>query len=293
MSEWFKVAAAYVALVAAFAASYSLNYVYLSYEATRVLAYALGIFPALLLLRYGLVNFGVALYYGAGAYVAAMLYRLYGVRDLALLLAASAATSGALGLTVGALTARFRGVYYALFNLALSVAFYGLVLKLYYVTGGSDGAPMPSAGIPVLFAVLAAASAAASAFGYLFDKSPLGRIAEGVRLRELRVVALGVKPERHIAFVTAISAAFAGLGGAAQGFMDLRVFPEYFYWTTSTLFVVGAIAGLNLSTSLGFLAGGLAIVAILVAANFTTYPELLMGALLMALMALLTRLWRS
>ncbi|AFA39120.1 hypothetical protein Pogu_1093 [Pyrobaculum oguniense TE7] len=75
--------------------------------------------------------------------------------------------------------------------------------------------------------------------------------------------------------------------------MDLRVFPVYFHWTTSTLFVVGAIAGLALPTSLGFLAGGLAIVAILVAASFATYPELLMGALLMALMALLARLWRS
>src|SRR5712664_3764871 len=102
-------------------------------------AKALAVLGIVLLLRGKLLTFGHALYYAVGAYAAGMAVKYLGVREvlvlLALALAAGVVTSALLGLLV----ARYRAVYFALLNLAFSMVLYGILLKFYAVTGGTDG----------------------------------------------------------------------------------------------------------------------------------------------------------
>ena len=83
----------------------------------------------MLLLRAGLVSFGQALYYCLGAYAAGALGRFLGIGDIFLQMLAGAAASGLAALILGFLLAKYRGIFFGLLSLALSMILYGLLVK--------------------------------------------------------------------------------------------------------------------------------------------------------------------
>ncbi|MFX9703664.1 hypothetical protein ABTO92_19075, partial [Acinetobacter baumannii] len=91
-----------------------------------------------LLLRAGLVSFGHGLFFGAGAYAVAFALRSTSTDTLILLLLAVGVNLG-LGLFIGLFVSRYRGIFFAMLNLALSMVFYALLAKFYHLTGGTDG----------------------------------------------------------------------------------------------------------------------------------------------------------
>ena len=106
-----------------------------------VLAVATG-FAALgvaLLLRAGLISLGHAGFYALGAYATAFLSRTPGMGDLVILALASTMISAAAGAIIGLFMVRYRAIFFAMLNLAISMVFFTLLSKLYNITGGSDG----------------------------------------------------------------------------------------------------------------------------------------------------------
>jgi len=67
----------------------------------------------------GYVNFGTAAFFALGAYCSVALHKLAGP-PLPLLILVGGLASGALGLAMGALTLRLRGVFFSIATLALS-----------------------------------------------------------------------------------------------------------------------------------------------------------------------------
>ena len=73
-----------------------------------------------------------------------------GIADFASLVVLSVALAAVLGAIVGAFMVRYRAIFFAMLNLAASMVFYALLSKLYGITGGTDGMPVP---IPSVFGI--------------------------------------------------------------------------------------------------------------------------------------------
>lgn len=86
----------------------------------------------------GYVNFGAAAFFACGAYSTVFFHKYYPL-PMPVLVAIGAAVSGLIGLGMGYLTLRLRGVYFAIATLALAVVLRTLVTNWDYV-GGASGA---------------------------------------------------------------------------------------------------------------------------------------------------------
>ena len=86
----------------------------------------------------GYVNFGSAAFFALGAYTSIALYNAFHA-PLALMIVCGTAVSGLMGLGVGYLTLRLRGVFFAIATLALAVVLFTFVVNWSFV-GGARGA---------------------------------------------------------------------------------------------------------------------------------------------------------
>jgi ABC-type branched-subunit amino acid transport system permease subunit len=207
-----------------------------------------------LLLRAGLISIGHALYFGFGAYVTAFLSRSSYANDLAALIVIATLSSAAIGFVIGAFMVRYRSIFFAMLNLALSMVFFSLLSKLYNVTGGTDGlrVTMPTVfGMAVDRAAMEsillygglALLAAVAAMVQRYLQSSLGQALSAVHTNELRLEYLGVSVWRVLLTAYGISAALAGMGGALTALAIGHVLPEVSYWTMSGQLVLIAVLG--------------------------------------------------
>jgi branched-chain amino acid transport system permease protein len=282
-------------LAAVAAAAYVAGNQYVRFVAAYIMAWSLAVWGTQLLLRYGLVNFGIGAAYAIGAYSAGLLYRHFGVTDLTIHMLAAVAAGGLWGLLSGLVSTRVRGVQYALLNLALSMVLYGMLLKFYWATGGSDGLYVPAPrlfGTPLgdlgLYLLALLLAAAWTALGLVYAKSAAAHLADGIRINELRASALGTHVGRQIAAASALASVSAGLGGLGVAYVTSHVSPQYAHWSTSGELVVAALISSFLPQPWGFVAGAAVYQAVrLLSLQFTT-PELFVGVTLLATLGL----WR-
>lgn len=201
----------------------------------------------MMLLRAGLVSFGQALYYCLGAYAAGGLGRFLGVSDVFLQMLAGALTAGFFAFVLGFLLARYRGIFFGLLSLALSMILYGLLVKN-EALGSTDGfniLPSTLFGVRpgpawVRYAVLA--SAAVVAFGlalvvHKYLRTPLGRLAPAIKDNEIRVEYMGASARRAVHVIYVIAAVLAGVGGALAATTVGHIDPQMAFWTTSGEFI--------------------------------------------------------
>ena len=207
----------------------------------------------LLLMRTGLVSFGQGLYYGLGAYAAALLANFAGWTDAAVLMLAGALAGGVVAAVLGLLLARYRLIFFSMLTLAFSMILYGLLVKS-AALGSTDGfnlhaktfagfALASGAERRVFFAAtVVAAFAVAWAIHWLL-RGRWGRLSTAVADNELRVEYLGASAYRVVYVNYVIAAVVAGIGGACAALAVGHVDPEMTYWTTSGEFVFVAILG--------------------------------------------------
>jgi ABC-type branched-subunit amino acid transport system permease subunit len=201
----------------------------------------------MLLLRAGLVSFGQALYYCLGAYAAGALGRFVGVSDVFLQMLAAAATAGVAAFVLGFLLAKYRGIFFGLLSLALSMILYGLLVKN-EALGSTDGfniLPSTLFGVRpgsgwVRYLVLAAATVVSLSLALLvhrYLRTPLGRLAPAIKDNEIRVEYMGASARRAVHVMYVIAAVLAGVGGALAATTVGHIDPEMAFWTTSGEFI--------------------------------------------------------
>lgn len=207
-----------------------------------------------LLLRGGLISIGHAMYFAIGAYTTAFMIKSETLGDLALLLIGSTLAAALVGLIVGSFLVRFRAIFFAMLNLAVSMVLFALVSKLYGWTGGTDGMRVAVPAIfgnvlekaafdGVLYNVCIAMLVIVGLLVRAYFKSPLGYGLKAIHTNEIRLEYLGVSAYSVTLIAYTISAALAGLGGAMAALAVGHVLPEYAYWTESGHLVLIAVLG--------------------------------------------------
>ena len=201
----------------------------------------------MLLLRAGLVSFGQALYYCLGAYAAGGIGRFWGISDIFVQMIAGAAVAALFAWVLGFLLARYRGIFFGLLSLALSMILYGLLVKS-EALGSTDGIgilPSTLFGIrPGEAALRYAVVLAACGIGVLaallvhrYVNTPQGRLAPAIKDNEIRVEYMGASVRRAVHVIYVIAAALAGVGGALAATAVGHIDPDMAYWTTSGEFI--------------------------------------------------------
>lgn len=218
------------------------------------LAKFLAVLSVALFLRAGMVTFGHAMFYAVGAYTVGFSAKWFGFRDLVILLPLGGLLGAAAAALVGLIMARYREVFFAMLNLAFSMMLYGVLLKLYWVTGGTDGL---GAGIPTFlgyappredlrlylyYAALFVVGLVVYAV-YRFLASPLGFYLKARADNEIRIEYSGESVRRVIYSTYVLSGVLGGLGGVLAAFTVGHIVPEYSFWIQSGEFVFVALLG--------------------------------------------------
>ena len=212
-------------------------------------AVALGL---LVLWRCGLISFGHALFFGFGAYTVALMVKYLGVTDAFLGIACGMAVAGLFAWVLGFLLRQYRGIFFALLNLAFSMILYGVLAKIEEL-GSTDGisleattylwyAPLGAENKSALFVFAIILTWVVAILVHLYLRSTLGNMTTAVRENEIRLEYLGYSAEQAIHAKYTISGLVGGFGGAIAALTIGHVDPDSMvYWPISGDFVFIAI----------------------------------------------------
>jgi len=219
--------------------------------ATRILIYAIAAASLNLVLGYGgMVSFGHAAFFGAGAYVIGIL-AAEGVTNLWIAWPAAIALAALAALVIGAISLRTRGVYFIMITLAFAQMMYYVFVSLKGY-GGDDGLSLPSrsSGLGVrlsndlvwYYLVLAELAGVLYLLHRLL-RSRFGRVIEAIRENETRATAIGYPVYRYKLLCFVISGAIAGLAGALIANQTSYVGPALLHWVQSGTLMIMVILG--------------------------------------------------
>ncbi len=241
----------------------------------QILCFALFACAFNLLLGFtGLLSFGHAAFFGAGAYTAGYVLLHWGLTpELGLIAGVAAATL--LGIVFGALAIRRQGIYFAMITLALAQMVYFFCLQAPF-TGGEDGLQgvprgkllgllslQPELDQPAyaLYYVVLGIFAVGFWLVYRIVHSPFGQVLKAIRENEPRALSLGYDIDRYKLLAFTLSAGLAGLAGATKtlvlGFATLTDV----HWQTSGEVVLMSLVG-GVGTILGPVVGAAVIVTL-------------------------------
>ena len=238
-----------------------------------------------LLLGYaGTLSYGHAMFYGGGAYIAAILMLRAMPQHPNLWLAVGGATLGTLvmAVLVGAVTVRLYGIYFALLTLAFAQMVYFIVEQAKDWTNGDDGLQaLPNALLPIgpwnLDLTTHLPAFPLGPFGDLSDlrmwyvfagiclllvlllfrmltRSQFGEVLGAIRENEQRSSLIGFNAPGYRLAAFAISGALTGFSGALRGLFDGTVPVDSLSIDRSGSFVIYTIVG-GVQTLFGPVAG--------------------------------------
>jgi branched-chain amino acid transport system permease protein len=192
---------------------------------TQILCFALFASAYNLLFGFaGILSFGHAAFFGAGAYAAAVLMKLVGA-PAPLAVMVGGIVGGLLAGAIGSLAIRRHGVYLAMITLALAEIVYFAALQAPF-TGGEDGLQgVPSGTLlglvdlenPVAMYYFALAIYVAGiAVLQRAVRSPFGHVLRAIRDDEARATSLGYRVAHYKLLAFVLSGTLSGVAGATK-----------------------------------------------------------------------------
>jgi len=167
----------------------------------------------------GYVNFGTPAFFALGAYTAIFLIEAFEA-PLPVLIVAGGLVSALLGLGIGYLTLRLKGVFFSIATFALSVVLQTLIINWEYV-GGAKGFTLIRPPAPffgnwgvLLFTVMVALAVVTVLVARSIERSWIGRGLAALRDNEEAAECMGVPTLRLKLFATTVSGFFLGVAGA-------------------------------------------------------------------------------
>jgi len=232
----------------------------------------------------GIYQFHHAVFYGAGAYGAAIMIAKLGYSGW-LGFVAGPLVAAALSFIIGLICVRLSKLYFGMLQISLGSLVWAIVYRWYGFTGGDDGIhgiPMPElVGSPLgayYFALIVGGLSLLVMHRIL--NSPFGSTLQGIRDNAVRSQAVGVNVRRHQLAAIVIAGFFGGVAGVLFVVVDNSVFPDMMFWTLSLEITIMALLG-GWLTFLGPMLGAAVIVCLRTfVSGFTDYWTLILGILL-------------
>ncbi|PUE12712.1 branched-chain amino acid ABC transporter permease [Limnohabitans sp. T6-20] len=226
---------------------------WLTFLITMAAANGLVSLGIVVLMRGGVVPFGQGMVFAVGGYAAALLFNKLGITDALLLTLCGGVAAALVAAPFAPLLSRYRGIFFAMLTLALSMVTYGLLMKL-EVLGGSDGfnlgrptllgQKLPDEQVGYIMYVLTlVVSTVMALLARIYFDSTRGLITVAAKENELRVEYLGGSVHQAMAINFILAAFCGGLGGALAVMALGHIEPNFSFWTTSGEFVFVAILG--------------------------------------------------
>ena len=239
---------------------------------TRIFIFALAAVSLDLILGFGgMVSFGHSAYFGAGAYVVAILsfhgaggdapawpFSLPWLESGAAAWPLAVVAAALLALLIGAVSLRTSGMYFIMITLAFAQMLYYFFVSL-EVYGGDDGLSvaqrnhLPGLDLEneaVFYYVCLLILALFLLLGRRLVRSRFGMVLQGCKENEERMLALGFPVYRYKLTAFVAAGAAAGLAGALMANYMAFVDPALMHWTVSGEIMVMVILG-----GMGTLAG--------------------------------------
>ncbi|MBI3329402.1 MAG: branched-chain amino acid ABC transporter permease [Nitrospinae bacterium] len=168
----------------------------------------------------GYVNFGTPAFFALGAYTAVFLMRAFQA-SLPVLLLGGGLSSALLGLGIGYLTLRLKGVFFSIATLALAVVLQTLMINWEYVGGAKGISIIRPAVMPFfrnyvafLFVVMVCLAVGSVTVAWWIENSWIGRGLAAIRDNEEAAECMGVPTLKLKIFATTVSGFLMGVAGA-------------------------------------------------------------------------------
>ena len=230
-----------------------LSFPWLKTPVLLALSNGLAVAGVIVLIRAGQVSFGNAMFACMSGYAAAFMARAWQL-DALLLIALSTGVAALAGAIVGVFIVRYRGIFFGMLNLALSMVLFSVLVKFGALTGGTDGLRFdrPTFGFIHLeradfeTALLVLALVLALLAGWLLQRyfaSASGQALAAIKTNETRLEYLGISAKRVFWGGYVLAAALCGVGGSLFALTQGLVTPEMGYWVRSGEIVFIAILG--------------------------------------------------
>jgi branched-chain amino acid transport system permease protein len=229
----------------------------------KALCFALFACAFNLLIGYvGLLSFGHAVFLGGAGYGSAHAAKVWGFPPEAAILFGTL-VAAALGVVIGALTIRSRGIYFANITLAFAQMIYFFAVQAKF-TGGEDGIQSVPRGVflgvldlrrPLtMYFVVLAIFLLGFLIVYRAIHSPFGQVLKAIRENEPRATSLGYRAEHYKLIAFALSATLSGLAGATKAIVFQLASLTDVHWTMSGEVVLMTLLG-GLGTVFGPVVG--------------------------------------
>lgn len=260
-------------------------YVYLlaSIFVTALLASSLN-----LVLGYGgIYQFHHAVFYGVGAYTAALILTKTSL-PTGVAFMAGPIVAAVVGLLIGWFCIRLTQLYFGMLQISLGSLIWAIVFRWYSFTGGDDGIhgiPMPAILSPLRNAYYFILLVFIASLGllYLIVKSPFGATLQAIRENPQRCEAIGVNVRHHQLKAIVMASFFAGIAGVLFVVLERSVFPDLLFWVLSLEIFIMCLLG-GWFTFLGPTLGTAIIVALRTfVGRHTEYWTLILGVMLILL----------
>lgn len=204
----------------------------------------------------GLVSFGQAALFAAGAYATAYLMRVAPDTPFLLAWLAGGLVGGVIAALIGMVALRrASGIYFAILTLALGQLVYTMIGKSTALgrEDGMTGIARPaldlllieidlSVGDRYFFFILAACAVVAGLLWWVWH-GRIGRVLYAIRQDPERVRFLGVNVQRYREIAFIISGATTSLAGALLGPWQQILTPEISHWSYSALPILMCLLG--------------------------------------------------
>lgn len=246
----------------------------------------------------GYVNFGVAGFFALGVYTSVFNYKTVQL-PLPVIILIAGIISGIVGLGMGYLTLRLRGVFFSIATLAFAIVL-NTVFNNWHFVGGARGVPVLRPDAPwffgtyprYLFAVVLVLATASVLIARAVEYSWLGRGLASIRDDEVAAECSGVPALRLKLIAATISGALIGMAGAPFPYYITYVDPaSAFNLTIAVNTVAMPIIG-GLTTWIGPVIGAVLLGALQQVTTVTISSALslmLVGVLLVIFVALAPR----
>ncbi len=230
----------------------------------------------------GQVSFGFAVFYGLGAYTAALMIDR-GVNPYLSFVAAGLLPALA-SFFIGLPTFRLRGPYFAIATIGVSEAT-RVIMNNLAITGGASGFRITEQGpfrqVEHYYTALGMAALAVAASLFIAH-SKFGFGLRAIKQDEDAAAAVGVNPFAYKLAIHAVAAGFTGVAGGVFARYAAFIYPEgVFAFKTSVYILLAPVIG-GIGTVWGAVLGGVVfgIVEEELVANFPQIHLLLYGSLL-------------